>query len=642
MTESPEARPAAIGRGRDGENGGAVKVLQDVITGYRASLRFLGPFLLIHLAVRLLAVAVIVPVSGVVLAAALTASGQSVVTDHDIAWFLLTPAGFAGMLALISLSIVAAILDVAVMTDTLRRQEHRANRAVISGLGLFLRRFTGLFSFAVQFVLRLMLIAAPFLLLGAAIAWVALGRYDINYYLTYRPPAFLAAAGIGGVLLAGLVVILVARLSSWAIALHIVLFGQVRPRRSFADSARRLRGQRMQVVGRIVGWVLLRSLLFALVTGIAALLVSGAQQRFGANLRALAFFTIALLLLWGLASAVVSALANGALAALLDRLYREATGDVTEGARPVARRPLAVGALPVSLLLGGAAVALTGGFYLGGTLAERVSAEREVEIIAHRGASASRPENTMAAIEQALVERADWVEIDVQETADGEVVVAHDSDFMKMAGVDLKVWEATIADLAEIDIGSWFDPAYAGERTPTLREVLLAAKGRGKVLIELKYYGHDVELESLVAEIVEETGMSADVGVMSLKIPAVRKMHALRPDWPHGILAATAVGDLSTLDADFLAVNTGQVSLGLIRRTHAQGRKLYVWTVNDPVTMARLISMGVDGLITDEPALARQVSEARNQLSAPERLVLWLSDRVRLQGFDLVADEHDA
>ena len=619
-----------------------MNVLQDVLASYRASLQFLWPFTLIHLSVRLLAAAVIVPLSGVVLAAALAASGQNVVTDQDIVGFLLTPAGLAAALILVGLSIVASVLDVAVMTDTLRRQEHRMHRAVISGLRLFLGRFTGLFAFAVQLVLRVLLIAAPFLLLGAAIAWLALGRYDINYYLTYRPPAFLAAAGLGGVLLAGLTVLLVARLSSWAIALHLFLFGQVRPRRSFADSARQLHGRRMQVIWRIVAWALLRTLVVVLVAGIAAVLVGWVQQLFGANLRLLVFSTVALLLLWGLANAVASALANGALGALLDRLYREATGDASASAQPVARRPLAGGALPVSLLLGGAAVALGGGLYLGGNLAERVSAERDVEIIAHRGASVTRPENTMAAIEQALVERADWVEIDVQETADGEVVVAHDSDFMKMAGVDLKVWDATMADLDEIDIGSWFDPAYAGERTPTLREVLLAAKGQGKVLIELKYYGHDVALESRVAEIVEATGMSADVGVMSLKIQGVRKMHALRPDWPHGILAATAVGDLSALDADFLAVNTGQVSLDLIRRTHAQGRKLYVWTVDDPMTMVRLISMGVDGLITNKPALARQVMEARNGLSAPERLLLWMSDRFRLKSFDLVAEEADA
>jgi glycerophosphoryl diester phosphodiesterase len=387
-----------------------------------------------------------------------------------------------------------------------------------------------------------------------------------------------------------------------------------------------------------VVWALVRSLLGAAVAGGAGLLIGGTQQLLGANLRLVALATIALLLVWGLANAIVSALANGALAAMLDRLYREVTGDAPDKAPAAGAR----GTRWAPLLVGGAAVALAGGILAGGALSARVGAERSVEIIAHRGAAGSRPENTLAAVEQALVDGADWVEIDVQETADGEVVVAHDSDFMKLAGVDLKVWDATMADLGGIDIGGWFDPAYAGERTPTLRDVLTMARGRGKVLIELKYYGHDVALEARVAEIVEQTGMSADVGVMSLKIPGVRRMHALRPDWPHGILAATALGDLPAVEADFLAVNAGQASVSLIRRAHEQGKKLHVWTVDDPVTMVRMISMGVDGLITNHPALAREVMEARNRLSAPERLLLWLSDRFRLTSFDLVAEEADA
>jgi glycerophosphoryl diester phosphodiesterase len=280
--------------------------------------------------------------------------------------------------------------------------------------------------------------------------------------------------------------------------------------------------------------------------------------------------------------------------------------------------------------------------FAGGTLLESTGATRTVEIIAHRGAAGSRPENTLAAINQAVIDRADWIEIDVQETADDEVVVAHDSDFMKLAGVDLKVWDATMADLAEIDIGSWFDPSYSGERTPTLRQALDAVKGRGRVMIELKYYGHDVDLESRVARIVEEADMVSDVAVMSLKYDSVRKMQALRPDWRYGVLAATAIGDLAALEADFLAVNTGQVSLQLIRRAHAQGKQIYVWTVDEPLTMSRMISMGVDGLITNEPALTRQIMEARNQLTTYQRLALWLTDRFRVGSFKLVAEETDA
>jgi glycerophosphoryl diester phosphodiesterase len=206
----------------------------------------------------------------------------------------------------------------------------------------------------------------------------------------------------------------------------------------------------------------------------------------------------------------------------------------------------------------------------------------------------------------------------------------------------VKVWDATRDDLAQIDIGSWFDPAYAEARVPTLRDVLEVAKGRGRVLIELKYYGHDERLEERVAQLVEKTGMAEDVMIMSLKRSGVAKMRALRPDWSMGILAARAIGDLSALDAEFLAVNTGQVSGHLLRRAHATGKRVYVWTVDDPRAMSRMISMGVDGLITNKPALARQVMAERAALSLAERILLWLSDRLRLDSFDLVAEPSEA
>lgn len=620
----------------------AMNAVRDVAASYRRSLRYIKPFLLIHLVVRLLAAAVIVPVSGLLLSAALGATGQSAVTDQDIARFLLSPFGFAGAIALVALSVVASVLDIAVMTDTLRRRDHRGLGALYASIRLFIARFIGLFTFGAMLALRVLLMSAPFLAVGGVVAWLTLSRYDINYYLTYWPPAFLITAVIGGILLTGLAGLLVARLSGWAIALHLVLFSKVSPHNSFPESTRKLRGRRIGVVLRILAWAGLRTLLTAVLAGGASLLIAGVQHLVGPNLRLVALSTIVFLLLWWVANAVLSALANGALATLLDDVYRDVTGQAPDAHQTAGASAPGRGKRALPLVLGLPMILIAGGLALSGEQLENVAADRTVEIIAHRGAAGSRPENTLASVEQALVEGADWVEIDVQETADNEVVVAHDSDFMKLARVDLKVWDATMTDIADIDIGSWFDAAYADERTPTLRDVLTLAKGRGKVLIELKYYGHDVALEARVADIVDETGMSEDVGVMSLKIPGVEKMHALRPDWPYGILAATALGDLSALDADFLAVNSGQASLGLVRRVHDQGKKLYVWTVDDPLTMVRMISLGVDGLITNEPALARAVMDQRNELSAFERLLLWMSDRFRPKSFDLVAEETDA
>lgn len=179
----------------------------------------------------------------------------------------------------------------------------------------------------------------------------------------------------------------------------------------------------------------------------------------------------------------------------------------------------------------------------------------------------------------------------MQESADGEVIVMHDSDYMKITGTDLKVWDATIDGLADIDIGSWFDPEFASERTPLLRDVLELAKDSGSgVLIELKYYGHDEMLEQHVADIVEETGMTDQIRAMSLKYEAVRKMKALRPRWSVGLLATATVGDLPALEADFLAVNMATASVRLVRDARAAGKEVYVWTVNGSLSMSRVAS----------------------------------------------------
>ena len=182
-----------------------------------------------------------------------------------------------------------------------------------------------------------------------------------------------------------------------------------------------------------------------------------------------------------------------------------------------------------------------------------VRLDDKVEVTAHRGSSAVAPENTMAAVKQAILDRADWVEIDVQETADGQVVLFHDSDFMKLSGVALKIWDATMEDLKDLDVGSWFGAEFSRERVPTLGDVLAECKGKAGVNIELKYYGYDQQLEQRVVDLVEIHGMQSDVVIMSLKQEAVQKMKSLRPDWKVGFLMSVSAGDLVNIEADFLA-----------------------------------------------------------------------------------------
>jgi glycerophosphoryl diester phosphodiesterase len=265
--------------------------------------------------------------------------------------------------------------------------------------------------------------------------------------------------------------------------------------------------------------------------------------------------------------------------------------------------------------------------------------DHPVLVIAHRGASVDAPENTLAAFRLAAQEHADYVELDVQESLDGEVVVIHDSDLMKVGGSPMKIWEHAAAELRGVDIGSRTGPQFSTERVPTLAEVLSACKGSIRVVIELKSYGHDEHLEERVAALVEAAGMENECIFMSLDHQMVRKMKELRPSWRVGVLAAKAVGDLTSLKADFLAVEARMASPRFIRRAHRAGQDVYIWTVNDPAWMLSAMSRGVDGMITDRPAIARYVVERRAHMSEAQRVLVALLVRLGVRKEGLAAEQ---
>ncbi|MBK0326457.1 glycerophosphoryl diester phosphodiesterase membrane domain-containing protein [Rhodobacteraceae bacterium F11138] len=603
----------------------AFSALSNVRRAYGDSWRRHRVFILLYLLLRLLVLAVLAPLLGGLINLAVSLSSQSALTDQDIVGFFLTPTGFVVTIGVISLFLVVEVLGFAAMTAIWRAGGDDRLAAVQAALWAVLRRFRPLVGFAVLFVLRVLVLASPFVLAGLFVAQRFLSTYDINYYLTHRPPQAMMAAAVIAVLLLGLAVTLLIRLSGWALALHMVVFDGVSASAAFVRSAEQMKGRRLGLQVELVLWFVVRMLLIGATGVLAGAVLNLIPLNAGSGLQMLLSLTLIVVALWRLAGAAVSAIALAALAKLVE-------GHSQSGAALQPPRAGAAEGRPGRLVLVVAAlVALAAfGVWSGGQLLDGIRTHDDVTIIAHRGAAGARPENTLASVRKAIEDGTDWVEIDVQETADGEVVVIHDSDFMKLSGVPLKIWDATMDDLADIDIGGWYDAAYVDQRTPLLRDVLKMAKGRAKVLIELKYYGHDVELEPRVIRIVEALQMEDQIATMSLKYPAVKKMLSLRPDWRTGVLAATSVGNLAGLDGEFVAVSMAQAGPRLVQRIKAAGKDLYVWTVNDPLDMSKMISMGVDGLITDEPALARQVLRARADLSTPERLVLWMTEELGL------------
>lgn len=578
---------------------------------------------------KVLAFAVLTPLVGLAVEAGVAAAGRSVLADMDILLFLLRPMGLLLLVVVAALSVSIVALELACLMAIGVGEAEGVRVDAAQALRFALGRARPVLGLAVRVVARSLVIAAPFLL-GLGLVYLALLRdFDINYYLKERPPAFLAAVGLVLALVLGLAAVLVPRLVSWSLALPLVLFEAVAPRRALAESAQRTAGERAAISKVLVLWGV-GALLLALVLPGAVFALGRLVAPFGlGNVGWVLGFMLLLVAFWLLLNLLVSWWNTSTFALLVVGLYRR-LGGAGSGIPPRLAKSGALAAggevrLTFARAMGGLAVIalLAGG--LGVYLLRGVRSHGEVVVIAHRGAAALAPENTLASVQRAIDQDADYVEIDVQETADDQIAVLHDSDLMKVAGVNLKIWDATLERLAGIDIGSWFAPEFHGERVPLLRQVLERARERSRVMIELKYYGHSEALEQRVVDLVEEMGQAGNVVVMSLEYDQVRRMRELRPKWTLGLLTAKAVGDLTTLDADFLAVNAGIASRGFVRRAHARGKKVYVWTINDPVQMFRMLNLGVDGIITDKPAVARWVIERRSRLSSAERLLVGLA-----------------
>jgi glycerophosphoryl diester phosphodiesterase len=245
-----------------------------------------------------------------------------------------------------------------------------------------------------------------------------------------------------------------------------------------------------------------------------------------------------------------------------------------------------------------------------------------VQVTAHRGHAHAAPENTLSAVRKAIESGADYAEIDVQHTADGVVVVLHDSDLKRVAGLSRRLDEMPFAEVRKLDVGSWFSPAFAGERIPTLVEAIALARGRIKLNIELKVSGPGRELGRDVARLVREQDFESECIVTSLSHDAIVEAKHHNPHLRTGLIVAKAIGDVSRLEVDALSVQADHLSDDLLRAARRHGQEVHVWTVNEEPQMVRLMKRGVDNIITGDPELVIRVRGEWANMTEPERLVL--------------------
>lgn len=254
-------------------------------------------------------------------------------------------------------------------------------------------------------------------------------------------------------------------------------------------------------------------------------------------------------------------------------------------------------------------------------------AERLVANVAHRGASAYAPENTLAAVRKAIARDADLVEFDVHRTRDGALVLLHDATLDRTTDVrrvfprraPWRVQDFTHAELMRLDAGSWLSREYAGERIPTLDEAfdVLALSGCG-ALVELKS-------PQLQPGIVEEVAAAAArhqgghrralrVTVQSFDHQAMRRLRELGSGVGVGLLGTPTPARLPELAtwATQIGSHHHRVSRPYVDLVQSLGMQCFVWTVNRAPSMRRALHLGVDGVITDRPDVMHEVRLGRS------------------------------
>lgn len=256
-----------------------------------------------------------------------------------------------------------------------------------------------------------------------------------------------------------------------------------------------------------------------------------------------------------------------------------------------------------------------------------VEGGRGTMVMAHRGDSVSAPENTLPAFKKAIENGADAIELDVQLTKDGTVVVMHDSSLYRTTGKKKKIWEVTYNQIKDLDNGSFFSKEYQFTHIPTLDQTLKLCKGQAFLNIEIKRTGHDEGIVQKTLEIIAANHYEKDCDITSMDYNTLKQVKRLNPDIYTVYTTTVGGGDLTKLTAaNAFSVEQNFVTWGFVQYLKSANKGIYVWTVNDSSTINKMIDLDVDAIISNDVSLCRSLmasnSGPRGMIQRIQRLIL--------------------
>jgi glycerophosphoryl diester phosphodiesterase len=561
-----------------------------------------------------------------------SSNGDVIVGNYGLSEWLFSAQGIAYVLlagALIPFSIILYMVGLFWIANASFDQTAVSIRESIARLFIAIPRLLrfSLYAFGVCLVLAL------FLGIGLGAVYLSLlSSHDINYYKTTHPPQWYWALALGGIwalgwgLAAGYLVL------RSLFVLPIWLEDQQTARSAFRVSWGKTKGK-LRPLAAVFGsflaiWLFVGFVLEGAIFAVAGFVLNHLSDSINGILYVVSVHLIASTLL----EAVLNFVGMAWCICIWVVCYRHMTdsvsvrrsaSDISSKQQRVTTqllkilRPRVIFPIIAVLLIasGGLSVWML-------WMTPETTTTAAPLVIAHRAGAAAAPENTLAALERAIQDGAtDYVEIDVQLTLDGVIVVAHDKDLMKVANDPRSIRQTNYAELSQIDIGQLFAPEFKGQRLSTLSDFLQAGKGRVQFVIEFKQ-SEETDLVEKTISIINQYGMQEDVALVSLDLNDIRRTQELTSDIGIGYFVLTEVGDLTQLDVDFIGIQEKSVTPKLIRDIRGQGIDVYAWTVDEGERILELIEMGIGGIITNEPVRVAAITERYQALNPAQRTLL--------------------
>jgi len=244
------------------------------------------------------------------------------------------------------------------------------------------------------------------------------------------------------------------------------------------------------------------------------------------------------------------------------------------------------------------------------------AAHARVQVLAHRGASAYAPENTLSAFRLAVEQHADWLELDVQQTKDGHLVVFHDLRMERTTNGRGNLRDLTLEQVQALDAGSWYGTQFAGERVPTFEEVVALAREQGiRIFPEIKDPRFYPGIEERMAAVISANEYEDNTIVQSFDMGSLERLRQINPRLKMAALY-TAVAPLRgdpPIGVTVLGPPWELVSAdpGIVRDAHAGGRQVVVWSVDTTGPVRSLLDARIDGIITSRPDVIRAMLDGR-------------------------------